>query len=55
MENKFIYRSYVSGEKHISGFIKNEVPVEFNEEQIKKLKSLPENKQEEYALTILQL
>jgi hypothetical protein len=52
MTTEFIYRIYVSGEKHIVGFGSSGQVTMFTDSQIEELKKLPENKQEEYALKL---
>jgi hypothetical protein len=52
MATEFIYRVYVSGERHIVGFERNDEPVMFTDDQIEELKKLPQDKQQEYALTL---
>lgn len=58
MTNEFIYRVYVSGERHIVGFGSpglGDSPGQatmFTDSQIQELKMLPQDKQEEYALKL---
>ena len=51
MNNSFVYRIYVSGEKVIAGYVKDSQTIDFTENQIEDLKKLSEKDQEKYALT----
>ena len=52
MNPDLLYRVYVSGEQFIVGYIKNNEPVMFTDEQIEELKKLSEDEQEAYALKL---
>jgi hypothetical protein len=53
MNNSFVYRIYVSGEKVIAGYFKDNQTIDFTENQIEELKKLSEKDQEKYALTYI--
>lgn len=52
MNPAFLYRVYVTGEKHIAGFVKEDQPVIFSEQHINQLKQMSETEQETFAESI---
>ncbi len=52
MNPKILYRFYVTGERHVVGYVKNGEPFIFTDDKIEELKKLSEDAQEKYALKI---
>ena len=52
MNDEIMYRVYVTGKKHVVGYVKDGEPVIFTDEQIEELKKLSEDEQEAYALKL---
>ena len=53
MNSEFLYRVYVTGEKHMCGFVRDDEPVIFSDQHINKLKQMSESEQESFALSLV--